>query len=51
VAEGLTNEEIAHRLCVTVHTAISHVRNVIGKLRARSRAEAVTIGFRSGLIT
>ena len=41
VAQGLRNREIAQKLNVTERTAIFHVGNVIAKLGADSRAEAV----------
>jgi DNA-binding NarL/FixJ family response regulator len=41
VREGLTNKEIARGLGVTVHTANRHVSNILRKLHARNRAEAV----------
>lgn len=38
--EGLTNQQIALRLSVTVHTVKNHVHNLLNKLGVRSRAEA-----------
>ena len=40
VEEGLTNQQIALRLTVTVHTVKNHVHNLLNKLGVRSRAEA-----------
>jgi two-component system nitrate/nitrite response regulator NarL len=51
LARGLTNAEIARRLGVSEHTAKFHVGAVLGKLGARSRAEAVALGARLGWIT
>ena len=51
LARGLTNAEIARRLGVSEHTAKFHVGAVLGKLGARSRAEAVALGSRLGWIT
>jgi DNA-binding NarL/FixJ family response regulator len=51
LARGLTNAEIAGRLGVSEHTAKFHVGAVLGKLGARSRAEAVALGSRLGWIT
>lgn len=39
---GLTNREIAARLCVEVGTVKRHVHSILGKLSARNRTEAVT---------
>jgi DNA-binding NarL/FixJ family response regulator len=38
---GLSNREIADRLCIAVHTVKNHVHNMLTKLGVRSRAEAV----------
>lgn len=51
LARGLTNAEIGTRLGLSEHTAKFHVGAVLGKLGARSRAEAVTLGWRLGWIT
>ena len=40
VTDGLTNQEIAERLVVTVGTVKTHVHHIYGKLNVRSRAEA-----------
>jgi DNA-binding NarL/FixJ family response regulator len=50
IADGLSNGEIARRLFITEETCKSHVRAMLGRLQARSRSEAVAIGFRSGLL-
>lgn len=50
MSDGLSNPEIARRLVTSTHTAISHTRKVIAKLEATSRAHAVAVGFRRGLI-
>jgi DNA-binding NarL/FixJ family response regulator len=49
VAEGLSNEGIARRLVVSPATAKTHVSRVMGKLRARDRAQLVVIAYESGL--
>ena len=51
MAEGLTNQQVAARLGISEHTAKFHVSAVLGKLSAQSRAEAVTQGYRLGLIS
>jgi DNA-binding NarL/FixJ family response regulator len=50
LAGGLGNKEIAARLSISDHTAKFHVASILGKLGASSRAEAVAIGLRHGLI-
>lgn len=50
VSDGLVNREIGQRLFLSEETVKSHVRHLLAKLQARSRAHAVAIGFRRGLI-
>ena len=50
IAEGMTDSEIGGRLFVASNTVKSHVKNLLAKLGARSRAHAVAVGFRRGFI-
>jgi DNA-binding NarL/FixJ family response regulator len=50
ISDGLANREIALRLFLSEETVKSHVRHLLAKLQARSRAHAVAVGFRRGLI-
>ena len=50
LAEGLANRDIANRLGISEHTIKFHIRSVMAKLGAATRTEAVTRGFRTGLI-
>jgi DNA-binding NarL/FixJ family response regulator len=50
IAEGLVNREIGGRLFLSEETVKSHVRHLLAKLQVRSRAHAVAVGFRRGLI-
>jgi len=50
LAEGLANKNIASRLGISEHTVKTHVASILTKLDAFSRAEAVAIGARQGLI-
>jgi DNA-binding NarL/FixJ family response regulator len=50
VSDGLVNREIGERLFLSEETVKSHVRHLLVKLQARSRAHAVAVGFRRGLI-
>jgi DNA-binding NarL/FixJ family response regulator len=51
VSEGLVNREIGNRLFLSEETVKSHVRHLLAKLQARSRAHAVAVGFRRGIIS
>jgi len=50
LAGGFANKHIAHDLRISEHTAKFHVGRILGKLDAATRAEAVAIGLRDGLI-
>jgi NarL family two-component system response regulator YdfI len=50
LAEGLANKEIAWRLKISEHTVKFHITSIFNKLDASTRAEAVAIGARRGLI-
>ncbi|MEM1434297.1 MAG: LuxR C-terminal-related transcriptional regulator [Pseudomonadota bacterium] len=49
-AKGLSAQEVATMLGVSIHTAHSHFKNAYRKLTVRSRAEAVFEATRLGLI-
>ena len=50
ISDGLVNREIGVRLFLSEETVKSHVRHLLAKLQARSRAHAVAVGFRRSLI-
>jgi DNA-binding NarL/FixJ family response regulator len=50
IAAGLGTKQIAGRLSLSVHTIKTHVESIFLKLGVRSRAEAVAIGARDGLV-
>jgi DNA-binding CsgD family transcriptional regulator len=50
LAQGLPNKIIATRLSVTTHTIKFHVAQILGKLSAASRTEAVATAVRQGYI-
>jgi DNA-binding CsgD family transcriptional regulator len=50
LARGATTEEIAESLHLTTHTVRSHIRNILRKLQAKSRAHAVAIACCDGII-
>lgn len=50
IAAGLANKEIAYRLGISEHTVKFHVSALLGKFGAASRAEAIAIGVRRGIV-
>jgi len=50
LARSMSNREIAHDLFISENTVKNHVSNVLSKLEARTRVEAVTSALSSGLI-
>ena len=50
LAEGAGNREIATRLKISEHTVKFHVSSILAKLGAATRTEAVSRGYREGLI-
>ena len=50
LAEGVGNKEIASRLHISEHTVKFHVSSILAKLGAATRTEAVTRGYKEGLI-
>lgn len=51
VAQGLSNQQIAHRLGISVNTVKVHLRNIFGKIGAASRTEASMYAVRAGIVT
>jgi DNA-binding NarL/FixJ family response regulator len=49
-ADGLQNHEIGQRLFIAEETVKTHIKHLLAKLPARSRAHAVALGFRKHLI-
>jgi DNA-binding NarL/FixJ family response regulator len=50
VARGMSNKEIATELVIAENTAKNHVRNILEKLRLRSRTEAAMYAVREGFV-
>jgi DNA-binding NarL/FixJ family response regulator len=50
MARGLSNAEIARELVVGVETVKTHVGNVLAKVGARDRTQAVVAAYESGFI-
>lgn len=50
VAEGLSNQEIADRLSLSIKTVMGHRANLMDKLGIHSRVELVKYAIRAGLV-
>jgi DNA-binding NarL/FixJ family response regulator len=50
VAAGLSNQEIAEQLVVSLATARTHVSRVLRKVDARDRAQLVVLAYETGLV-
>lgn len=51
MGRGLSNKLIARALDITEGTVKTHVKNLLEKLDATSRTEALAVAARRGLIT
>ena len=50
VATGMSNQQIARQLVITVGTVKKHLNNIFGKLGARSRIQAVAAANKLNLL-
>jgi len=50
ISEGNSNKEIGRRLFISEETVKGHVKNILGKLGANDRTQAVSIAVRRGII-
>lgn len=50
IAEGLTNQEVANRLYLSLHTVKVHARNIYGKLGVKNRTQAVAKARALGIL-
>lgn len=50
VCEGLTDKEVALKLSISLHTVKSHMRNILSKLKVKSRHEAAEFALRSHIV-
>ena len=50
IAAGLTNQEIAERLFISLNTVRTHTKNINGKLDVHSRTQAIARAKKLGLI-
>lgn len=50
MAEGLSNQEIADRLFVSLHTVKTHASNLLSKLGAQRRTQAIQLAKALGIL-
>jgi DNA-binding NarL/FixJ family response regulator len=50
LARGLSNEQIAQELVISVYTVQNHVQNIFGKLEVSNRTMAVVVAYQRGLV-
>jgi DNA-binding NarL/FixJ family response regulator len=50
VVEGLSNQEIAERLCLSIETVKTHMRHIMEKLAVSDRTQAAVKAMREGLV-
>ncbi len=50
VVQGVRNSEIGIRLSISVKTVETHLTSIYGKLRVQSRAEAIALAQKQGLL-
>jgi two-component system NarL family response regulator len=50
IAQGLINKHIAHALGLSEYTVKNYVKNILGKLDAEDRTQAVTVAIQRGII-
>jgi DNA-binding NarL/FixJ family response regulator len=51
VGRGLSNDELAGALHISVKTVKTHIGNLLAKLQARDRAQLVIAAYENGLVT
>lgn len=50
LGSGLSNKEIAKTLHISEHTVKFHVASIFQKLEVSTRAQAVAVGIRQGIL-
>ena len=50
IAKGEANKQISTSLGISEETVKSHVKNILAKLQAKDRTEAVTLALKRGIV-
>lgn len=50
IAEGLSNEEIAKKMILSIHTVKAHICSIFAKLQANGRVQAAVKALKMGII-
>lgn len=50
VARGMTNDQVAEAMVISVLTAKTHINRAMTKLHARDRAQLVVVAYETGLV-
>lgn len=50
IAQGMTNQELADKLFISMTTVKTHVGNILNKIGARDRVQAVIFAYENGLV-
>ncbi|HUP11014.1 MAG TPA: response regulator transcription factor, partial [Niastella sp.] len=50
VAQGMTNNSIAKKLFLSIHTVSTHRKNILRKLQVKSASELVIYAIKTGLV-
>jgi NarL family two-component system response regulator LiaR len=51
LATGMSNKEIAEKLCLSLRTVKAHMSNIFTKMNVASRSEALVESLKKGLLT
>jgi DNA-binding NarL/FixJ family response regulator len=50
IVDGLSNQEIADKLIISLATAKTHVRNILNKMAVDDRTQAAVHAMRRGIV-